>query len=78
MNNNNFFGIPFFGVTSLNPTPFKGYELKSKAQIVRTCNERGFYKICLITGNNIIRYANKEIETEGTNLFFINASTTYN
>lgn len=77
MNNHSLFGFPFLKVFSLRPTPVKVYELKRHRQIVRTCNQRGVYKICLVTGNSIIRSQNKEIETNGTSLLFCNASTTY-
>jgi AraC family transcriptional activator of pobA len=70
--------VPFFGTTSLNATPFQLYEIKSKADIFRTCNRRGFYKIFLIIGKNINHFANKEIETESAKLFFGNANITYN
>jgi hypothetical protein len=78
MNNQFFSYVLFFGEPILNPIPYKVYEIKSQAQILRTCNQRGFYKIFFITGNNIIRHANNKIENEGTNLFFVNAYTTYN
>ena len=77
MNNHLLSYIPFFGVTNLYPTSFKVCELKSQVQISRTSNQQGFYKIFLITGNNIIHYADKRIETEGTNFFLGNAYTSY-
>jgi AraC family transcriptional activator of pobA len=68
----------FSGVTSVKSITFEAYQINSQAQILRTCNQRGFYKICLITGDNIVQYANKKIETRGTILFVGNLCTTYN
>jgi AraC family transcriptional activator of pobA len=77
MNNDPLADVPFLTVSSLNPIPFSVFEFKSREHLVRTGNEEGFYKICLINGNNIIRYANKEIHTEGVHLFLANAYTSY-
>ena len=46
----------------------------SRAPIYR---RRDFYKICLITGNSIVHYANRGIEMNGTWLFFANPRIPY-
>jgi len=49
---------------------FRVYEIKSETNIVRDYNRKDFYKICLNTGKNIIHYADRSFETDGTVLFF--------
>ena len=77
MNNDPLADVPFLTVSSLNPIPFSVFKFKSWEHFVRTGNEEGFYKICLINGNSIVRYANKEIRTEGPHLFLRNTYTSY-
>jgi AraC family transcriptional activator of pobA len=56
---------------------FKVYEIKSESNIVRNYNRKDFYKICLNTGKNIIHYADRSFETDGSVLFFGNPHVPY-
>jgi AraC family transcriptional activator of pobA len=78
MSNQSRYYAPFLDATIPNTTPFNVYEIKSRTQIIRTCKQRGFYKICLVTGNNLMHSDNRRIVIVGTNLFFGNAYTTFN
>ena len=41
---------------------FKVNELISESCVVGTYNRKDFYKICIVTGNSIIHYADRGIE----------------
>ncbi|MDQ6478076.1 helix-turn-helix domain-containing protein [Dyadobacter sp. LHD-138] len=56
---------------------FKVYKVDSGVNAVPSYNRRDFYKICINTGRNIIHYADRGIETEGTILFFGNPHIPY-
>lgn len=56
---------------------FKVYELQSGVSAVPSYNRRDFYKICINTGQNLIHYADRGIETNGTILFFGNPHIPY-
>ncbi|HEY9261446.1 helix-turn-helix domain-containing protein [Chitinophaga sp.] len=56
---------------------FKVYEVKSGVNAVPSYSRRDFYKICINTGKNLIHYADRGIETEGTILFFGNPHIPY-
>jgi AraC-like DNA-binding protein len=56
---------------------FKVYEVKSCVNAVPSYSRRDFYKICINTGKNLIHYADRGIETEGTILFFGNPHIPY-
>lgn len=56
---------------------FKAYEVAAGINAVPTYNRRDFYKICMNTGHNIIHYADKTFETNGTILFFGNPRIPY-
>ena len=56
---------------------FKVYEIKSESNVVRKYNRKDFYKICLNTGQNIIHYADRGFETDGSILFFGNPHIPY-
>lgn len=56
---------------------FKVYQIKSESPAVRTYDRKGFYKICLNTGKNVIHYADRSFETDGTVLFFGNPHIPY-
>jgi AraC-like DNA-binding protein len=66
-----------FNLSDLKLKGFKVYEVKSGVNAVPSYNRRDFYKICINTGRNIIHYADKGIETEGTILFFGNPHIPY-
>lgn len=42
----------------------------STDEIIRTYNRKGFYKICLFTGEAMIEYADRGIHIKGSSLFF--------
>ena len=56
---------------------FKVYPIDTKKNIVRSYNRKDFYKICIITGHNIIHYADKGFDVNGTTLFFGNPLIPY-
>lgn len=45
--------------TDLKLQGFKVYPINTKQNLVRSYNRKDFYKICIITGHNIIQYADK-------------------
>ncbi len=56
---------------------FKVYPIDTKKNVVRSYNRKDFYKICVITGHNIIQYADRGFDVKGTILFFGNPSILY-
>jgi AraC family transcriptional regulator, transcriptional activator of pobA len=66
-----------FKTSDLKLKGFKVYEVKSGVNAVPTYSRRDFYKICINTGKNLIHYADRGIETEGTILFFGNPHIPY-
>ena len=56
---------------------FRVYPIDTKKNINRAYNRKDFYKICVITGHNIIQYADKGFDVAGTTLFFGNPLLPY-
>ena len=56
---------------------FRAYPIDTKQNVVRSYNRKDFYKICIITGHNIIHYADKGFDVSGTTLFFGNPLIPY-
>jgi len=56
---------------------FKVYPIDTKQCVVRSYSRKDFYKICVITGHNIIQYADKGFDVKGTTLFFGNPRIPY-
>lgn len=56
---------------------FKVYPIDTLKNVVRSYNRKDFYKICVITGHNIIQYSDKGFEVKGTTLFFGNPMIPY-
>lgn len=56
---------------------FKVYEIRNDSNTAPTYNRRDFYKICINNGENIIHYADRGIQTEGSVLFFGNPHIPY-
>jgi AraC family transcriptional activator of pobA len=56
---------------------FKVYPIDTEKNVVRSYNRKDFYKICIITGHNIIQYAEKGFDVQGTTLFFGNPLIPY-
>ncbi|WDF77222.1 helix-turn-helix transcriptional regulator [Mucilaginibacter sp. KACC 22773] len=46
------------------------YEVGEETDTVRAYSRKAFYKICMMTGQNKIEYADRGILTKGTTLFF--------
>ncbi len=63
--------------TALKLKGFNAYEIDSTECVVRNYNRKDFYKICMNTGKNIIHYADRSFETNGTVLFFGNPHIPY-
>lgn len=68
---------PDFKISDLKLKGFKVYKVENGATAIPTYNRRDFYKICINTGKNIIHYADRGIETDGTILFFGNPRIPY-
>lgn len=66
-----------FATSDLKLKGFKVYQVQSGVNAVPTYNRRDFYKICLNTGKNVIHYADRGIETDGSILFFGNPRIPY-
>jgi AraC family transcriptional activator of pobA len=56
---------------------FRAYELETKVDPAPSYNRRDCYKVCLLTGRTLLKYADKKIEAEGTYLFFGNPQIAY-
>jgi hypothetical protein len=54
---------------------FKVYRIDTKQNIVRSYNLKDLYRICIITGHNIIQYADKRFDVQRTTLFFGNPAS---
>lgn len=63
--------------TDLKLQGFRVYPIDTKQNVVRSYNRKDFYKICVITGHNIIHYADKGFDVSGTTLFFGNPVIPY-
>jgi len=56
---------------------FNAYEIERENFVVRTYNRKEFYKICMNTGRNIVHYAQRSYDIDGTILFFGNPHIPY-
>lgn len=56
---------------------FKVFEFCPERRVLPRYNRKDFYKICLNIGKNIIHYADRSFETEGSILFFGNPLVPY-
>ena len=54
-----------FNTTDLKLTGFKAYRIETSIHPIPNYNRRDFYKVCLVTGNSYIQYADKEIVVDG-------------
>jgi AraC family transcriptional regulator, transcriptional activator of pobA len=66
-----------FDTGELKLKGFKVYEIEPAVNPVPSYSRRDFYKICLVTGNSLIHYADKSVEMNGTFLFFGNPHVPY-
>ena len=56
---------------------FNVYAIESEEYVIRSYNRKEFFKICMDTGHNIVHYADRSYEVEGTILFFGNPHIPY-
>ncbi|MFT3737630.1 MAG: helix-turn-helix domain-containing protein [Breznakibacter sp.] len=56
--------------SALKLNGFTVYQIGEKFNPVKVYSRKDFFKICLITGENIISYADKSIHLDGISLFF--------
>ena len=63
--------------TQLRVKGFNAYEIERENFVVRSYNRREFYKICMDTGRNIVHYADRSFDIDGTILFFGNPHIPY-
>lgn len=56
---------------------FKVYEIETTVSRAPAYNRRDFYKVCMLTANSVIHYADKSIKLDGTTLFFANPHIPY-
>ncbi len=68
-----------FNAADLKLKGFKVYEVEHgiKTQTIPSYSRRDFYKVSLNTGKNLIHYADRVFETDGTILFFGNPHIPY-
>ncbi len=63
--------------TQLRVKGFNVYDFESEKYVIRSYNRKEFFKICMDTGHNVVHYANKSYEVDGTILFFGNPHIPY-
>jgi AraC-like DNA-binding protein len=66
-----------FNTSELKLKGFKVYQIGTDCNVIPTYNRRDFYKISISTGQSLIQYADRGIETNGTTLFFGNPHIPY-
>jgi AraC family transcriptional activator of pobA len=66
-----------FNTGELKLKGVKIYAIEPAVNPVPSYSRRDFYKICLVTGNSLVHYADKSIEFNGTVLFFANPHIPY-
>ena len=64
-------------ISDLKLKGFKVYQVECDIKSVPNYSRRDFYKICIHTGDGIIQYADREVKTGGTILFFGNPRIPY-
>lgn len=63
--------------TQLRVRGFNVHQIETEQYVLRSYNRREFYKICIDTGHNIVHYADRSYEVDGTILFFGNPHIPY-
>lgn len=66
-----------FNTVDLKLKGFKVYAIDTTSSPMPEYSRRDFYKICLVTGNNLIHYADRSVEVGGTSLLFANPHIPY-
>ena len=66
-----------FITSDLKLKGFKAYRIETSVHPIPNYSRRDFYKVCLVTGNSHIKYADKEIIVDGPYLFFGNPHIPY-
>ena len=69
--------ISEFNTSDLKLKGFKAYRIETSVHPIPNYSRRDFYKVCLVTGNSHIQYADKEIIVDGPYLFFGNPHIPY-
>jgi AraC-like DNA-binding protein len=69
--------IAEFNTSDLKLKGFKAYRIETSVHPIPNYSRRDFYKVCLVTGNSHIQYADKEIIVDGSYLFFGNPHIPY-
>lgn len=64
-------------VTDLQLKGFKAYEVETKSDPMPSYGRRDCYKVCLVTGDTLLKYNDKSINAQGTYLFFGNPHIPY-
>lgn len=77
MENNTAARITDFNTSDLQLKGFRAYRIEAHADPVPHYGRRDFYKICLVTGRQLLNYADRSIEVEGSFLFFGNPHVPY-
>lgn len=70
MNNRTILPVSSRYKRNLRPNDVAVYEIKSGLNAISSINKKGFYKICLLTGNGINRHDDEEKEMDGAVLWF--------
>ena len=65
------------GINDLKLKGFKAYRIETSVHPIPNNSRPDFYKVCLVTGNSHIQYADKEIIVDGPYLFFGNPHIPY-
>jgi AraC family transcriptional regulator, transcriptional activator of pobA len=63
--------------TQLRVKGFNVYAIEREGYVIRSYNRKEFFKICMDTGHNVVHYADRSYEVEGTILFFGNPHIPY-
>lgn len=56
---------------------FKAFQFEDASKASRVYSRKDFYKICMVTGQNIVHFADRSYEFKGTTLFFANPRVPY-
>jgi len=69
--------IAEFNTADLKLKGFKSYKIETSIHPIPHYSRRDFYKVCVLTGNSHIQYADREIIVDGHYLFFGNPHIPY-
>lgn len=66
-----------YPIGDLQMKGFKAYEVETRVHPIPIYGRRDFYKVCLISGHTLLSYADRNIDIDGTFLFFGNPHIPY-